>query len=233
MRPIAEGDPDSDWFFTVEAESESEMKVKGSRFLSYVSPVKNKEDAEAFIRAISKKHRDASHVCFAYRAAYGDLPVFRYSDAGEPAGTAGRPILMTMDSRGIHFAVCVVVRFFGGIKLGTGGLSRAYAQVSAAALEKAGKIKKWNTELHEVVFPFEHTGTVRLLLSKYQCTIERILYEEDTKILVQVRKSMSEKLKHELLDATAGKVHLHAVCRISKGLEETEAWRNAPTRKQI
>jgi len=214
MRAVSEKSLDSDWLLTVGSASEIEMKVKNSRFLSCVAPAKNKEDAEAFIRAISKKHRDATHVCFAYRTVCGDLSVFRYSDAGEPAGTAGRPILMAMDSRGIRFAVCVVVRFFGGTKLGTGGLSRAYGQAAAAALEKAGIIKKWNTILQEVVFPYEYTGIVRWLLSRYQCTVDRTQHEEGTKILVHVRKSLSGKLKQALLDATAGKARLDAVHRV-------------------
>jgi uncharacterized YigZ family protein len=213
LRDAEHGISETDCVITIESAAESELPVKGSRFLSYASPVKDREAAEAFIRTVSKKHHDATHVCYAYRIGWGDSSQFRYSDAGEPSGTAGKPILEAMDRRGIQSVVCVVVRYFGGVKLGTGGLSRAYAQSASSVLEKAHKVKRWNTQLEEAVFSYEWTGTVRLLLAKHDCTIEDTTFDQRTKILFRVRTSRHERLRQELLDMTRGNVHVRIVPR--------------------
>lgn len=226
MKTAEDGVAGEDWIWTVEGEAETEIKVKGSRFISRVASVETGEDAEGIVRAVSKKYHDATHVCFTYRTGWGDAARFRHSDAGEPAGTAGKPILDAMDRRLIGFVVCTVVRYFGGVKLGTGGLSRAYGRSAAAALDKAVKVKIWNTITNEVVFPYEWTGVVRSLLSRYRCTIDETVFQEQTRILFTVPKYLSGKLKQELLDATAGKVKVQFIQSVS-GTEGTDIWPNA------
>jgi uncharacterized YigZ family protein len=192
-----------DRYFTVSSPAESMVKVKGSRFLSFISPVHDKEEAESRIRSISRQYHDASHVCFAYRIT-GNL--FRTSDAGEPSGTAGKPILEAIDAEKLFFVLCVVVRYFGGTKLGTGGLARAYAEAAKNAIEKAQSVEKWITVPLDVVFSHEWTGTVRSLLSKYGCSVEKTDFGNQAQIVFSVRKSFIEDLKKELADATSGKV---------------------------
>jgi uncharacterized YigZ family protein len=194
---------DPDLFRTVSSVAEGEIKIRGSRFHSFALPVKSREEAEARIRSISRKYHDASHICFAYRI---DGDVFRSSDAGEPSGTAGKPILEAIDGKTLLYVLCVVVRYFGGTKLGTGGLSRAYAEAAKIAIDMAKPTEKWITLSMKMVFDHKWTGLVRSLLSKYGCSIENINFGDDASIVFSVRRSLVEGLKKDLADATSGKV---------------------------
>ena len=114
-------------------------KIKGSRFIATVAPAGSRAAAEAIVEALRDCHPGARHTCFAYRlGAAGD--VFRYADDGEPSGTAGRPILRQIEGRGLTAMVVVVTRYFGGTKLGAGGLLRAYAAAAGAGPDQASAI---------------------------------------------------------------------------------------------
>ncbi len=203
MRPKGKEAMEADRYNTVTSAAEGEIKVKGSRFLSFVSPVKNSEEAEIRIRFIARKHHDASHVCFAYRIEGG---IFRISDAGEPSGTAGKPILDVIDGHGLCFVLCVVVRYFGGTKLGTGGLARAYAGAAKEAVGRAKTTEKWITVSMKTVFDHKWTGLVRSLLSKYGCFIENTDFGDEATIVFSVRSSLAGSLKQDMADATSGHV---------------------------
>ena len=114
-----------DYYLTIQETSGAEIKIKGSRFIGIISPVADKVNAEKILIEIRKEFRNATHNCFAYRI---NSQEFRYSDDGEPSGTAGRPILSMIDKYQLQRVVLVVTRYFGGTKLGTGGLIRAYSQ---------------------------------------------------------------------------------------------------------
>ena len=115
--------------------SEAELVEKKSRFIGQVFPAETEEEARACIETVRKKHYDARHHCFCYRLANGTV---RASDDGEPQGTAGQPMLAVFDRENVQNVVCVVTRYFGGILLGAGGLTRAYAKTAKMALDAAG-----------------------------------------------------------------------------------------------
>lgn len=114
-----------------------ETEILRSKFLSFSKPVENEEDALKFISLLKTKYKDATHICYAY-IADTDGNVIRFSDDGEPQGTAGIPILECVKNKNLKCAVVAVVRYFGGIKLGAGGLARAYGKCAAAVIEKSG-----------------------------------------------------------------------------------------------
>lgn len=123
-------------FVTPELPQNEELIIKKSRFIGHVVPVKSVEDAESALDGIRLAHKNASHNCYAYTVGLG-VPVERFSDDGEPSGTAGRPILEVLRRRPVSNALVVVTRYFGGTLLGASGLVRAYAESTAAVLEKA------------------------------------------------------------------------------------------------
>ena len=124
-------------------DAESEFTEKRSRFIGYVQPVETEEEARAFIARIKKQHYDARHNCWCYLIGSGTV---RYSDDGEPQGTAGQPILNVLEREGVQDVLCVVTRYFGGILLGAGGLCRAYTKAAKDALDDAGisELRPWS-----------------------------------------------------------------------------------------
>ena len=124
---------------TLQSEASSEFLIKKSKFIGYGSPAQTEEEALAFLQRIRQQHRDASHNCYAYVIGKNS-GIMRYSDDGEPSGTAGMPIVDVIRARGVVNCCVVVTRYFGGILLGAGGLVRAYAQGAKTALDAANVI---------------------------------------------------------------------------------------------
>lgn len=133
--------PEFDTYFSISAPSEGLFKDQGSRFIALAAPVESEEEAKALLDKARKEYHDARHHCLAYRIGH-DGAVWRASDDGEPAGSAGRPILGQIDSAGLSDIAVVVVRYFGGIKLGIPGLIRAYKTSTQDAIQNAEKIQK-------------------------------------------------------------------------------------------
>ena len=131
----------SDVYKSISAPSEGLFKDQGSRFIALAYPVESEAEVKALLEAARKEYHDARHHCVAYRLGCGG-ELWRSSDDGEPAGSAGRPILGQIDSAGLSDVAVIVVRYFGGIKLGIPGLIRAYKNATADALEKAPKCEK-------------------------------------------------------------------------------------------
>lgn len=130
-----------DAYKSIPARGEGLFKDKGSRFISFAFPVESESEVKDIVGGLKKEYHDARHHCYAYRLGYkGDK--FRANDDGEPSSSAGRPILGQIDSRGLSDVLVVVVRYFGGIKLGIPGLIRAYKTASAEALDNAGVVEK-------------------------------------------------------------------------------------------
>ena len=122
-------------------EGEAEISEKKSRFIAHIAPAQTEEEAQAFIEKIKKQYWDARHNCWAYSIGEKQ-PALRCSDDGEPSGTAGKPMLEVLTGQELHNVVAVVTRYFGGIKLGAGGLTRAYSQAVAEALKEANIVEK-------------------------------------------------------------------------------------------
>ncbi len=199
---------EKDVYFTIKKRASAEIKVKGSRFIGHAAPIKSREEAESFIKEVSKKYYDATHNCFAYRANMGETSLFRTSDAGEPSGTAGKPILNVIDGLELTNVVCVVTRYFGGTKLGTGGLARAYSQCAGETLEREGKVKHFKTVTIRVVLGYELTGIVMTLVSSYNCQIKNTIYGSEVEMVLRIRQSSIDRFKQNLIDSTSGRVKI-------------------------
>lgn len=147
-------------YFIPTASSQTEFTEKRSRFIGHVKRVETGEEARAFIEAMKKRYYDARHNCWCYRLHEGGVE--RYSDDGEPQGTAGQPMLNVFQREQVENVVCVVTRYFGGILLGAGGLVRAYTQSAKDALDAAGisVVRRWVAM--EVTCPYSHFERVKL-----------------------------------------------------------------------
>ena len=196
----------TDTYYTLAREARHEIKVKGSRFIGYAGIVKQQAEAEVFIQALSREFHDASHHCFAYRVGLEKDSIIRYSDAGEPSGTAGKPIMDAIQGRALTNTVCVVIRYFGGTKLGTGGLSRAYGECATGVLEQGDRKQHYITIPLTIKFDYGMTGKVMQAVSRFNCLIQNTKYGSETEMHLEIRRSMEETFKRELINLSAGKI---------------------------
>lgn len=184
-------------FKTVKTITEGLYKEKGSKFLSFAIPCANTTDAKNHIDSFWKKHPNAVHVCYAWRFGYNNFED-KYSDDGEPSGTAGRPIFGQILSFDLTNVLIVVVRYYGGVNLGTGGLIQAYKTAAQDALNKAEIIETEPVSEVEISFTFEHTGIMMRLIDKYNCTITNTVHNETgTKLLFKIPTSKIEQFTTE------------------------------------
>lgn len=178
----------SDHYLTISKESEALYKEKGSRFYAFAWPVKSVEEAEEYIAATWKKFHDARHVCYAYRLGIKGEP-WRANDDGEPTHSAGDPILNELKSKNVSDALVAVVRYFGGTKLGVGGLIRAYGTAAGEALSN-NKIKEIIlTSPVNIRFPYELTSEVNRIAHQFELKPDTADYTADCRISYAVRRT--------------------------------------------
>lgn len=144
-----------DKYYTIQSYGETEIIIQKSRFICRAKHVTSEEEANQFIEEISKKHWDATHNCYAYLITEMQQ---KSSDDGEPAGTAGRPILEVIHAKKLLYTAIVITRYFGGIKLGAGGLVRAYSQGAALAIEAAGIVERIPHQEWLITFDYTYMG---------------------------------------------------------------------------
>lgn len=195
-----------DQFNQLKKECRLEEKVKGSRFIASARPVPNENEAVAFIEEIRKEFHDATHNAFAWRVGVGRTQRYRYSDDGEPSGSAGQPILRMIEGRGISNVCVVVTRYFGGVKLGTGGLVRAYGRIAAEALKTCEYEKKFFTENIAFSISFDFVNVVHNIINSFGAELKDSQYGERVKFLVEVRASQAQAFRNKLSDGTNGQV---------------------------
>ena len=184
---------------------ESELTEKRSRFLGHVRMVESEEEAKAFIAEMKRKYYAARHNCWCYAGRDG---AERYSDDGEPQGSAGIPMLEVLRRRGVTNAVCVVTRYFGGVLLGTGGLLRAYTQSTADALDAAGVavVRAW-TEA-EARCSYAQAERMKTEAAALGAVTEDVVYGADVTLKLLIPQEKTEAVKARLFDASAGSVRL-------------------------
>ena len=196
----------SDEYLTIKSLARLKTKVEGSVFIATAIPINSENDAKDSVKKISQEFLDATHNCFAWRIKTSDGESVKFSDAGEPRGTAGVPLLSAIQSENLFNVLVVVTRYFGGVKLGTGGLSRAYRQSAQGALKKAEKVTRWITSEITLSYPLNMTGKVNHIFGKYSIRVKDRGFEEDATAKIVVRSSFSEKIKKALVEATNGQV---------------------------
>lgn len=154
-----------DEYSSIAQTAEGLFKDKGSRFISLAYPVETEDEVKAILDSLHKEYHDARHHCYAYRLGCNGEK-FRANDDGEPSGSSGRPILGQIDSRGLSDVLVVVVRYFGGIKLGVPGLIRAYKTATADALDNAGVLTKIASRRYEIKFGYLAMNQVMKILKE-------------------------------------------------------------------
>ncbi len=182
-------------------EGRAEIRERASRFLASAHPVSDPGEAAQILARLRKEYHDATHVAFAWKIASGDSASARSSDAGEPSGTAGKPIAAAIESAGVGDVLVAVVRYFGGTKLGTGGLSRAYRKAAENALAAAGSRAVRETSLVEVTCPYERLGAVRRLVRPPQVTLAGETFEPGPTVRLEVLRSRLPALRAALEEA--------------------------------
>ena len=188
---------------TLAAPARLERIVKKSRFLAQAASIEQPDHATAFLERV--RATDASHHCWAWRVG----PAYRSSDDGEPAGTAGRPILAAIDGQGYDRVMVVVARWFGGTKLGAGGLVRAYGGTAAECLRAGERLTLIERVRASVVCGFEHVGAVHQLLARFEAIRHDEAYtDEGVRIGLDVPRPQLQPLQTALRDATRGQARL-------------------------
>jgi uncharacterized YigZ family protein len=187
-------------FFEILQPVEGLYKDKGSKFYAFAFPVKNKADIDTHLAAIRRKYYDARHHCYAYRMGKeGELSFV--NDDGEPAHTAGDPILGQIRNRDLTNTLVIVIRYFGGILLGVRGLIEAYKGAAADALDQAKMEEIIPIFRFTLRFPYDKTAEISRLLHPFPTTIIAAEYGIDCFITYQVRKELTAQIRHTFYDA--------------------------------
>lgn len=189
---------------TVLENASDEFVEKRSRFIGYCKPVKTEQEAIDFINEKRSEHWNATHNVYAYSLREGNIK--RYSDDGEPSGTAGMPVLDIIVKNEIFDVVVVVTRYFGGVLLGTGGLVRAYSHGSKIAVEAAKPVIMQNCLVCEARCAYNQYGKVSSLIIGVGAAVDDTVYESDVLVKFHIKPDLLGTLNKKLADATSGKV---------------------------
>lgn len=185
-----------DYFLTISAESESLYKEKGSKFIGYAIPVTNEDEIKTHLERLAGLHHQSRHVCYAYRLG-ADMEAYRINDDGEPSGSAGQPIFGQIRSFELTNVLVAVVRYFGGTKLGVGGLIHAYKTAAADAIASAKIIKEYIPATYTAKFEYARMGDVMGTVEKYGWNV----LETDFQLSCQLTFSCKLSEKDQVLQA--------------------------------
>jgi uncharacterized YigZ family protein len=183
------------YYYTIEQPSMAEFKDRGSKFFAFAYPAKDTDSCKKILAQLKKEHGKAVHHCLAYRLGV-DGSTFRVSDDGEPAGSAGRPILGQIDSKGLTNVLVVVVRYFGGTLLGIPGLINAYKTATALALQLSPIIKKPIEIAYELNFDYHQMNEVMMLVKQYNCSV----VEQTAQLFIQLQIGIPKNRLDEVLE---------------------------------
>lgn len=192
-----------DEYRTVARAGTHETEINRSRFLCSLAPAATEREAQEFVARIGKEHADASHNCYAYVIG-ADASVQRASDDGEPGGTAGVPMLQMLTRRDLRYVVAVVTRYYGGIKLGAGGLIRAYGGAVGEALDALGTVTRRRYRLATITVDHQRAGKIENDLRSTGRTVREVRYGERVALDIGLPGNEIEGFRAWLADATAG-----------------------------
>lgn len=186
-------------FYTIEKPSVAEYKDRGSRFLAYAFPIQTVDDFKKRIREIKEEHPKAVHHCFAYRIGT-DGNNFRAGDDGEPAGSAGKPILNVLDSKTLTNTAVVVVRYFGGTLLGVPGLINAYKTTTSLALQLTPIVQKPVLETYSLHFSYDGMNEVMTVVKRFNCVVLQNEMQLFCHLVIGVPKAEEERFLEKMQD---------------------------------
>ncbi|WP_406345494.1 YigZ family protein [Streptomyces sp. NBC_00648] len=192
---------------TIAREGVHETEVNRSRFLCALAPAATEQEAQDFIARVRREHPTATHNCFAYVIG-ADASVQKASDDGEPGGTAGVPMLQMLTRREVRYAVAVVTRYYGGVKLGAGGLIRAYGGAVGEALDALGTVVRQRFRLATVTVDHQRAGKLENDLRATGRAVREVRYAEAVTIEIGIPEADVESLRRWLADVTAGSATL-------------------------
>jgi uncharacterized YigZ family protein len=193
-------------YFTISANAKDSFIEKRSEFIGYIAPVKTNDEAVAFINSIKAEHRKAKHNVYAYILREDNIS--RYSDDGEPQGTAGVPVLDVLKKRGLTDVCVVVTRYFGGILLGGGGLVRAYSHAASLACDAAHIMNMCMCHRLKITADYGMYGKISYLLPNYETITVNSDFGSDVTLEILVLSEKLEALKKELIEVTNGSVDI-------------------------
>jgi uncharacterized YigZ family protein len=191
------------YYNTVKGYGENEINIERSRFIAYVNRAETEEEAQAFIADIKKKHWDANHNCSAYMIGENNL-IQKANDDGEPSGTAGVPMLEVLKKRGLKDTVVVVTRYFGGIKLGAGGLIRAYGRATSEGLNATGIVERKLMRIMKTKIDYTWLGKVENEVRSSHYQLKEIQYLEAVEVEVYVEEASKQSFHDWMTELTNG-----------------------------
>lgn len=194
-------------YFTVKEEGSDQLIIQKSRFIGYVRRVESEEAAQNFIQEIKKKHHDATHNCSAYLIGEHDQ-IQKANDDGEPSGTAGVPMLEVLKKQGLKDTAIVVTRYFGGIKLGAGGLIRAYGSTTSQAIQTTGIVKRQRMQGFSITMDYALLGKLENVLRNSDHILESINYLEKVEFIVYVKNGEESNFREWIVDLTSDQLEI-------------------------
>ena len=192
-------------YTTVRNYGEDRFIEKKSEFIGYAKRCENEEEAKAFINEIKAMHKQATHNCYAYVIGE-NMGIQRYSDDGEPQGTAGIPILEVMKKSNVTDFAIVVTRYYGGILLGTGGLTRAYTKGASIAIKAAKVVEKVKGQKLLFTMEYDMLGKIQYIFNEKNWHIEGIEYTDKVVLSTISEVSIVEEIEKEIIEASSGKI---------------------------
>ena len=197
---------DTDSYHTIGEPAKAALRERSSKFLAFAWPVDSYEDAKVFVDGLKKEYYDATHHCWACRTGVGADETERSNDDGEPSGTAGRPILGQILSAGLINVLIVVVRYFGGTKLGVPGLIAAYKEAAAAVIAECKVVERTVDEHFTIRFPYVSTNGVMRVVKQMQPEVHSQEFGETCIMELSIRRGRAEEMRGKLLECDEVKI---------------------------
>jgi uncharacterized YigZ family protein len=194
-----------DTYLTIEREARAEIKVKGSRFIAESFLTATLDDALARLESVRKREFQATHHCYAYIVGKAGAAQFKYSDDGEPSGTAGKPIYDLAAGRKLTNVLIVVTRYYGGTKLGTGGLAHAYSDSARAVLDESGVRTNYLTDRFHCTLDFPQYDSWQRELHRLGAQVVASQFTDRVSMVVEIRRSRAAELAEAFVELTSGK----------------------------
>ena len=198
----------TDTYLTIKEPATARITRKKSRFIGLLYPALTKEETETILAQVKRRYHDATHHCSAYRLMENSGPASHTDDAGEPAGSAGRPILQQLEAAELVDVLAVVVRYFGGTKLGVGGLIRAYADTTRETIAASTVVERRRLVRAAIHFPPDMSSRVMGLIHRHPIEVEQVTYNKDARVLVAVPPSLLARFSQELQEATGAQARI-------------------------
>lgn len=206
-------------YYTVTGYGTNDIYIKKSQFIAYVERVETEDEAIAFIEKIKKKHHDATHNCSAYTVG-PKHQIQKANDDGEPSGTAGIPILEVLLKRNLEDTVVVITRYFGGIKLGSGGLIRAYGQSTTRGIDATGVVYREKNDIIGVTIDYTWLGKIENEVRQSTYTIKEIDYTNDVTMYIYVPLEKKESFTEWMTEMTNGQATIATVDTIFREIPQ-------------